>query len=78
MDWILVLVSEILMAVIFWLIGYRFGERDGTRTARAEFDKIVNEMREDEKKLEEEYRDLDRRIEGIRSVNFGKERADGQ
>lgn len=78
MNWILVLVSEILMAVIFWLIGYRFGERDGTRVARAEFDKIVEEMREDERKLEEEYRDLDRRIEGIRSVNFGKEKADGE
>lgn len=78
MNWILVLVSEILMAVIFWLIGYRFGEKDGSQAARAEFDKIVNEMREDEKKLEEEYRDLDRRIEGIRSVNFGKERTDGE
>ena len=67
-NWILVLLIEIAIAVIFYLLGHGFGVTEGYRKARKEFDTVINEMREEEKELEEEFQNLKRQIGGIEKL----------
>lgn len=72
---VLVTVAFVAAIMIFYLLGHKFGWQEGYRQARKEFEGLVEEMRQSEKEVEEEFKALKKQIgviEKIGRVDDGK------
>lgn len=65
---ILVTAAFIAGIIVFYLLGHKFGWQEGYRQAQKEFGKLVDEMRQSEKEVEEEVQALKRQIGGIEKL----------
>ena len=72
---VLVTVAFVAAIMIFYLLGHKFGWQEGYRQARNEFEGLVEDMRQSEKEVEEEFKALKKQIgviEKIGRVDDGK------
>lgn len=65
---ILVTATFVAGIIVFYLLGHKFGWQEGYRQAQKEFGKLVDEMRQSEKEVEEEVLALKRQIGGIEKL----------
>lgn len=65
---VLVTVAFVAGIMIFYLLGHKFGWQEGYRQAQKEFGKLVEEMRQSEKEVEEEVQVLKKQIGGIEKL----------
>lgn len=65
---IFVMVAFVAGIMIFYLLGHKFGWQEGYRQAQKEFGKLVDEMRQSEKEVEEEVQALKKHIGGIEKL----------
>lgn len=65
MEYIIMLIALVTVAVAFYKIGNGFGTTAGYRKARGEFDVIIEEMRADEKELAEAFAGVKKQIAEI-------------
>ena len=65
---VLVTVAFVAAIMIFYLLGHKFGWQEGYRKAQKEFGKLVDEMRQSEKEVEEEVLALKKQIGGIEKL----------
>jgi len=65
---VLVTVAFVAAIMIFYLLGHKFGWQEGYRQARKEFGELLDEMRQDEKEVEEEVQALKKQIGGIEKL----------
>jgi len=65
---VLVMVAFVAAIMIFYLLGHKFGWQEGYRQAQKEFGKLVEEMRQSEKEVEEEVLALKKQIGGIEKL----------
>lgn len=65
---ILVTAAFVAGIIVFYLLGHKFGWQEGYRQAQKEFGKLVDEMRQSEKEVEEEVLALKRQIGGIEKL----------
>ena len=68
--WLAILVTAAFVAgiIVFYLLGHKFGWQEGYRQAQKEFGKLVDEMRQSEKEVEEEVLALKKQIGGIEKL----------
>lgn len=72
---ILLMVAFVAAIMIFYLLGHKFGWQEGYRQAQKEFEGLVEDMRQSEKEVEEEFKALKKQIgviEKIGRVDDGK------
>jgi glucosamine 6-phosphate synthetase-like amidotransferase/phosphosugar isomerase protein len=65
---VLVMVAFVAAIMIFYLLGHKFGWQEGYRQAQKEFGKLVDEMRQSEKEVEEEVQALKKQVGGIEKL----------
>lgn len=65
---ILVTAAFVAGIIVFYLLGHKFGWQEGYRQAQKEFGKLVDEMRQSEKEVEEEVLALKKQIGGIEKL----------
>lgn len=65
---ILVTAAFVAGIIIFYLLGHKFGWQEGYRQAQKEFGKLVDEMRQSEREVEEEVLALKKQIGGIEKL----------
>lgn len=65
---ILVTTAFVAGIIVFYLLGHKFGWQEGYRQAQKEFGKLVDEMRQSEREVEEEVQALNRQIGGIEKL----------
>lgn len=65
---ILVTAAFVAGIIVFYLLGHKFGWQEGYRQAQKEFGKLVDEMRQSEREVEEEVQALKKQIGGIEKL----------
>ena len=73
---ILVTAAFVAGIIVFYLLGHKFGWQEGYRQAQKEFGKLVDEMRQSEREVEEEVQALKKQIGGIEKL--ARDLDDGQ
>lgn len=72
---VLVMVAFVAAIMIFYLLGHKFGWQEGYRQAQKEFEGLVEDMRQSEKEVKEEFKALKKQIgviEKIGRIDDGK------
>lgn len=62
--------------IVFYLLGHKLGWQEGYRKASKEFGKLIDEMRQDTKEVDEEVQKLKKQIGDIEKI--GRNLDDGK